>query len=208
MASLEYLFKDFVAQVINLVPLYDAEIKKAKWISPDAERVLSMRGAATTAGALLVHSTLGWHEPDEVHARYKAMFAYEPITSTELDDLRRLWILRHSVAHNAGYVTAFDAVRAELPQVSDKVVDVDETFISDTYTFLLPIARRVAEGVGGRVVTKWLGGRRTAEYARDKEMYKQLKWLAACVESRTHGLPQVTQTQYTTDYGLAHPTPP
>jgi hypothetical protein len=61
MASFGYLLKDFVAKAVDLTAVIDPKVQKAKWMEVDAAKVLASRIAATTPGAMLVHSTLGWH---------------------------------------------------------------------------------------------------------------------------------------------------
>lgn len=205
MAALEFLFKDFVASVIDLVPTFDEAILQAKWLEVDAKRVLSLRSASTTAGSVLLHGTLGWHDADTVNKRYSALFQKAPIENSEVPDLDRLWLLRHSVAHNAGFVTAYDSVRGGMTDLADAVADIDGTFLSESFDFLSTIASRVAEVVGDQVVLAWLKSRIPAgkNYQRDKDTYKRLKLLATIVKSRTAELPSVTKGNYSRDWQKA-----
>jgi len=159
MASLEYLLKDFIARVIDQVPTFDDKILEAKWITVDAERVLSARTAPTSPGALLFHTTLGWQDPDEVNRRYSHLFQAAPIEATDIQTLKSLWILRHSVAHNAGFVAGADAARGYLPDLSARVADITAEHVEEAFGFLCPIARRIAERVGDRILLTWLGTR-------------------------------------------------
>jgi len=205
MAALEFLLKDFVASVVDLVPTFDEPLLQAKWLEVDAKRVLSLRSASSTAGSVLLHSTLGWHDADSVNKRYSALFQKAPIETSEIPTLDRLWLLRHSVAHNAGFVTAYDAVRGDMPALAESVADIDDVFLSESFTFLCGIARRVAEVVGDAVVVAWLKTRVPAErnYQRDKATYKKLKLLATFVESRARELPSITKGSYTADWARA-----
>jgi len=207
MAALEFLFKDFVASVADLVPTFDEVLAQAKWIQVDARRVLSFRSASSTAGAgaILLHPTQGWHEPADVNDRYSALFKRAPISKAEIPALERLWILRHSVAHNAGFVTTHDAIRGGLPELAEGVADIDAEYLGQTFDFLCGIARRIAEEVGDAVVQAWLKTRTSAgaDYNRDKEMYSALKQLATYVDSRTKDLPQITKGYYTEDFKRA-----
>lgn len=205
MAALEFLFKDFVASVVDLVPTFDDAVLQAKWLDVDAKQVLSLRSASSTAGSVLLHGTLGWHDADTVNKRYSALFQKAPIESSEIPDLDRLWLLRHSVAHNAGFVTAYDSVRGGMPDLADEVADIDDIFLSDSFDFLCGIARRVAEVVGDAVVLTWLRSRVPAgeNYNRDKETYKKLKLLASFVNSRVAELPSITKGAYSQDWQRA-----
>ncbi|MFQ5891082.1 MAG: hypothetical protein ACE5JR_13730 [Gemmatimonadota bacterium] len=206
MAALEFLFKDFVASVVDLVPTFDDAILQAKWLDVDAKQVLSLRSASSTAGSVLLHGTLGWHDAETVNKRYSALFQKAPIENSEIPDLDRLWLLRHSVAHNAGFVTAYDAVRGGMPHLADAVADVDGTFLSDSFDFLCGIAGRVAEVVGDAVVLMWLKSRVPAgkNYQRDKATYKQLKLLATFAKSRTAELPSITKGRYSKDWEMSN----
>jgi hypothetical protein len=202
MASLEFLLKDFVARVIDVVPIFDEALIKADWLRVDTARILSIRSAVTTAGALLLHPTIGWQQPEMANRRYKDLFSSQPILPDEVQDLDRLWILRHSVAHNAGFVSAYDAARAGFPHIADKVADIDEEFILETFDFLARIAERVAQGVGETVLCKWLASRKALgpNYARDKDIYTALKLLSTFVDSRAQDLPRITKGPYTRDF--------
>ena len=202
MASLEFLLKDFVARVIDVIPTFDEALIRAEWLRVDTARILSMRSTVTTAGALLLHPTVGWQQPEIANRRYKELFSSQPILADEVQELDRLWILRHSVAHNAGFVSAYDAARAGFPHIADKVADIDEEFILETFKFLVDIAERVAQGVGDTVLCRWLASRKTLgpNYIRDKEIYTALKLLSTFVDSRAQDLPRITKGPYTMDF--------
>ncbi len=205
MASHEYLLKDFVAQVIQIVDIFDDRIKEAKWITIDSTHVLSARSVQTHVGAMLLHSTLGWHDPRDVNRRYKNLFRYQPIDPAEYEAMDRLWILRHSVAHNAGLVIAHDAVRIDLPRLSSQVVDINAAFIEEAFNFLCCIARRLAEQIGDRVLLEWLRSRvkMGKDWPRDKRLYTWMKLLATFVQSRAKALPKITKGQYIKDFNQA-----
>ncbi len=207
MASLEYLLKDFIARVVDLIPTYDDRIREAKWITTtiDAERVLSARTAPTSPGALLLHATLGWHEPEEVIKRYSGLFQRAPIETAEIEPLKALWVLRHSVAHNAGFVAGPDAVRSRLPHLSERVAHITADHIDQAFQFLSPIARRVAEVVGSQILITWLRTRVPAgrDFGRDRDIYGQLRLLSIFVDSRAQTLPGITNAMYERDFGQA-----
>lgn len=204
MASFEYLLKDFVARAIDVTDLYDERLKKAKWVDVDVARVLGSRITTMSVGAMLIHPTLGWHHPEQVNARYEGLFQYRPIQEGEVEYLNRLWILRHTVAHNAGFLTAHDAARLGASSLSEKVVAIDDTFISEAFDFLRPTARRIAEEIGGRILNEWLSTRvPEPNYVRDAQTYAALKHLATCLESRPGDLPDRTEADYLADQQAA-----
>ena len=206
MASLEYLFKDFIAQVVDLVPLYDDQIQKAEWISVDARHILSARTTRASPGGMLLHPTMGWQTADSVNQRYKNLFKFEPVAADEVKTLDQLWVLRHSVAHNAGLVTSHDAARSDMPHLSGEVASIDDAFLKDAFEFLCIIASRLAEKVGDRVVQQWLKSKRSSgkDYKRDKLLYTYLRWIATYVGSRSKDLPKVGKGLYSEDWNRAN----
>jgi hypothetical protein len=201
MASFEYMLKDFIAQIVDTTDIFDSRLKAQKWIWVDIERVLSQRVARTTASALLIHPTLGWHEPEEVNKRFKQVLGTKVIERDEMPTLSRLWIIRHSVAHNAGFVSGPDAARLGSSALNEKVAAVDQTYMTVAFDFLCTIARRVAEVCGGAVLTQWLGSLDDlpADYARDGDTYGRLKLLATFLASRPRDLPAFGEADYVND---------
>ena len=201
MASFEYMLKDFLAQVVDATDIFDPQLRSQKWIWVDVDRVLSQRVARTTVGALLIHPTLGWHDPEEVNSRFRQILGNQVIERDEIPTLARLWIMRHSVAHNAGFVTGPDAARLGSAGLSEKVVAVDENYVRLAFDLLCSIARRVAELCGGAVLTQWLRSLQDlpADYARDGYAYDRLKLLATFVDSRPKDLATFGEDDYLRD---------
>lgn len=202
MAAFEYMLKDFVAQAIDSTTVLDETVQDAKWIEVSAAKILASRSTATTPGAMLVHSTLGWHTPEKVNERYTSLFGKKPIDSAEIPDLERLWILRHSVAHNAGYITSYDSSRLNAAGLADSVANIDAAFISETKNFLIPIGERLATEVGPGLLSRWFSSLKGegADYERDKITYERLKALATMVQSRTREVQQPTEQDYINEF--------
>lgn len=201
MASYEYMLKDFLAQTVDTADIFDHKLSKQKWINVDVDRVLSQRVAQTTVGSLLIHPTTGWNDPDQVNQRYKYILGNEIILSSEIPTLHRLWILRHSVAHNAGFVTGHDASRIGSAGISQKVINTDDDFIADVFGFLQDIAKRVADCCGRSALHQWLTSTLSldADYERDRLIYERFKWLGTYLPSRPKALPDFTEQDYLTD---------
>ncbi len=168
----------------------------------DVERALVFRYAFPSPGTLLIHPTQGWHDPSTANARYVELFSYETIIADAIPRLRQLWILRHSVAHNAGFVTAYDARRGGMPALAEHVAAIDAKFIAESFEFLLEITRRLAKEVGGRILNKWFADIQDSgkDYPRDRDTYSTLKLITTCVESRSKGLPKILKGTYTSDF--------
>lgn len=201
-ASFEYLLKDFIAKVIDSTDMLDEKLKKSRWIEVDAGKVLASRTIAATPGAILIHPTMGWHSPEIVNRRYTELFQHQAIESGEQQNLERLWILRHSVAHNAGFVIHHDAMRIGTGALSEKVVNIDEFFLEGTFNFLTPIARRMAEVIGDeKVLLKWLKEAKKSDpdYVRDEITYQKLKKLATYINRRPKDLSDFTEHDYQKD---------
>ena len=204
MAAFEYMLKDFVAKAIDATSAFDEKVKVQDWLSITTERVLAQRVVQASIGSTLVHPTLGWHSPETVNERFKSLCNIAPIAGTELRTLAILWIIRHSVAHNAGFVTGHDAARINQPALAERVVHINEEYILDAFSFLKVIAERVASNCGKSVMKRWFGTVKEygEDFERDLVPYTKIKNLAACVVGRTHDLPQITEALYTADWAV------
>lgn len=202
MAAFEYMLKDFIAQAVDATTVLDSSIQDAKWIEVSAAKILASRSMATTPGTMLVHSTLGWHTPEKVNERYESLFGQKPIDAGEIPDLERLWILRHSVAHNAGYITSYDASRLSAANLADSIANIDANFISETKDFLIPISERLATVVGSALLSRWFSSLSEdgPDYTRDQNTYKRLKCLATMIRSRTREVPEPTEQDYLNEF--------
>jgi len=202
MAAFEYMLKDFVATVIDATDLWDEALRLQNWIRVDTERLLAHRQAEATVGAMLLHPTQGWHDPREVNRRYKILFQHEPIESVEVSSLERLWLLRHSVAHNAGLVTSYDGARMGAPGLGGNVVHIDSEYMNQAFGLLTDIGRRLATGVGSRILQEWFKSVKELgqDYSRDRDTYERLKHLATFMESRPTSLPAFDEAAYKADF--------
>ena len=201
MASYEYMLKDFLARIIDIVDVFDQKLIKPKWVNVDTERILSQRVAQTTVGSLLIHPTLGWQDPDQVNERYQSVLGNKIILPSEIPTLNRLWILRHSVAHNAGFVTSPDAGRIGSAGISEKVINTDDDFMRQAFEFLKPIAERLADCCGRSALQQWLNSTvdLDANYDRDHSIYERLRLIGTYLPSRPESLPEFTEQNYLAD---------
>lgn len=205
LAAFEYMLKDFIAKVIDSCDIIDDKIQKSKWVEVDAGRVLASRAVAATPGSILIHPTMGWHYPETINARYQELFAHQAIDGGEISTLKKLWILRHSVAHNAGFVTHHDASRLGTSSLSECVVDIDGQFISDAFDFLCPVAQRISTVIGDKILLTWMSTviPQGEDFARDQDAYARIKSLSSYVKSRTQDLPALTISDYSSDFARA-----
>ncbi len=199
MAAFEWCIKDFFAQVIDATDLFDDKVEDAKWIVVEKSRLLAQREATASIGAILIHPTQGWHDTANLQGRYSDFFAASPLSNAEADTLERLWILRHSVAHNAGFVTNHDAYRMRAPALSERSVRIDEPFLNEAYGFLTGIVRRLGDPVGSAIMKRWLTEKSIGLFSDDVLTYRALKHITAVVEGRNTDLPEIDEAMYQAD---------
>jgi hypothetical protein len=204
MAAFEYMLKDFFAKTLDATNIFDDKIKGSDWLKVTTEQLLMQRIVQTSIGSTLVHPTMGWHSPDIVNSRFHGFFGNKPITGDKLATLSKLWILRHSVAHNAGFVTAHDAARIKQVNVSERVVNIDADFIGETYQFLVEIAGELALRCGKGILAQWIKSMMEygSNYDRDEITYGRIKLLGVCEKSRTQELPEMTSAMYQADWSI------
>ncbi len=199
MAAFEWCIKDFLAQVIDATDLLDETVQECKWIELDRSRILAQRETASSPGALLVHPTGGWHDGREVNKRFSMLMQAAPIDNAEMQTLDRLWLMRHSVAHNGGLVTHHDAYRMGAIALAGKTVRIDETYISRAIEFLGVIVSRLGGNVEAKLIGRWMTERSTGDYAGDASAYETLKLLTTVITSRSADLPVVGAADYADD---------
>ena len=66
-----------------------------------------------------------------MNSRFKDVFKREPIAADEIQKLRDLWIIRHSIADNGGFVTQADARRLRSPTLSERQVLKDAVRVQE-----------------------------------------------------------------------------
>jgi hypothetical protein len=199
MAAFEWCIKDFVAQAIDATDLFDNTVQECKWIELDRSRILAQRETASSPGALLVHPTGGWHDGREVNKRYSILMQAAPIDNSEMRTLDRLWLMRHSVAHNGGLVTHHDAYRMGATGLAGKTVRIDASYIAKAIEFLGVIVSRLGGQVEAKLIDRWITERSTGDYAADAPVYGKLKLLTTVVMSRSADLPTVGAADYAAD---------
>lgn len=203
MASFEWCLKDFVAQLVDATDLFDDKVDEAKWIQVEKSGVLASREVSTSAGAVLIHPTQGWHDPSNVNNRYTHFFGRALLDKKQSAALERLWLLRHSVAHNAGYVTSHDAYRMQAPSLSDKAVRIDGEFLRQTWEFLGTVVRRLQNPIGEHIVFEWCSRKAAGDFDSDQAVYRRLKHVTFAVESRSKSLPHIDERMYVADRATA-----
>jgi hypothetical protein len=144
---------------------------------------------------------MGWHDTDEVNQRFQTLFERQIFEKEEAQRLQRLWIIRHSVAHNGGYVTHHDAYRLQAPTLREAAIAMDYAFLKETTDFLRGIVLKLEHDkpIADRVVGEWIRRKATGSWPDDKVAYKRIRAIVTVVRKRTDDLPNVTKKIYSAD---------
>lgn len=199
MASFEFAMKDFLAQTIDATHIYDDEVKAWDWLQIDVATVLGTREGLGRLGAVLVHPLQGWQTPETMNNRYRDVFKREPIASDEIGPLRDLWVVRHSIAHNGGFVTAPDARRLRSTELRERQVLVDLPYLEASVELLRRIVLRLERIVGPALLAKWFKEGAAGAWEHDCSDYSRLKLMTTCLASRPKDLADPTEAEYLTD---------
>jgi hypothetical protein len=119
----------------------------------------------------------GWQVPETMNSRYREIFDRQPIAADEIPSLRDLWIVRHSIPHNGGFVTQPDARRLRTHTLAEKQVLIDLDFVQQATTFLRTIVGRLESAVGPSLLRKWFQDAATGVWAHDQIDYLRLNFL-------------------------------
>ncbi len=207
MATFEFTIKDFVAQILDETHIYDDEVGSWDWIKVDLRTVLATRQGTGRIGSVLIHPLLGWQNPADINKRYRDVFRKPIVWDKEEQILRDLWIVRHSVAHNGGFVTEPDARRLRSAPLTNKPILIDSEYLEATTGFLRGIVGRLNTIIGPVVMKHYFERAATRDWTQDQTSYTRLKLITTYVESRPQPLPQIAQSMYTADEA-ANPPPP
>ncbi len=201
MAAFEFCVKDFIAQAIDSSDLFDEKVNDAKWIDVSKSRILAQRESAVNVGAILIHPLLRWHDTDELNLRFSTFFQHQLLERKEAQTLQRLWILRHSVAHNSGFVTGHDAYRLQAPTLTESAIEMDYPFLKDAVDFLRGVVLKFEHGqpIGDAVLGEWLNEKATGVWADDKDAYRRVRSVVTVVRKRTDPLPTFTKGMYSAE---------
>jgi hypothetical protein len=201
MASFEFCVKDFVAQVIDSSDVFDEAVNQCKWIDVDKSRILAQRDVAGSVGAMLIHPLLGWHDTEEMNRRFETLFQYRLLDDAEAQTLQRLWIIRHSVAHNGGFVTHHDAYRLQAPSLREAAMEMDLDFLHETVTFLRTIVLKLEHDkpIADAILGAWIRRKATGVWPQDKVAYSRVRAIVTVIRQRTQDLPKVTKGIYSAD---------
>lgn len=84
-------------------------------------------------GHIIADCLPGWHDPEKVNQYFTPLIKnFNFYSSSDIEDLRFLWQLRHSIVHSAGVVTRVDSIKSpRLQAFRGKKLSFEENFITE-----------------------------------------------------------------------------
>lgn len=98
----------------------------------------------------------GWHDPEKVN-KYFSCFSlpYAIYGSDEIERLKTLWQLRHSIVHTGGTLTFADAQKVKsLHGLGGRNIALENNFIFEVSRKLHPLVKSATVGIGKAFKTK------------------------------------------------------
>jgi len=95
-------------------------------------RLLAFRTLSAPVGLVLADSLGSWHNPSRVNSYFHALGVKQDMFSkVEIEDLRVLWQLRHSIVHTGAWITIPDANKVKrLSKFADKPIIFETIFVN------------------------------------------------------------------------------
>lgn len=126
-------------------------------ITIDWSRLAAHRGiGANSIGTLLSDSMTGWHDPERVNRYFGAYkLKFTPYGKDEIEKLKTLWQLRHSIAHTGGTLSLADAQKvSSLNNFGGNQIAFEKQFIFEVARKLHPIVKNTTIGLGSEFKTR------------------------------------------------------
>jgi hypothetical protein len=138
-----------VFELTRLVPAFDVasylkKLEKEYRIEISLGVASSYRGEPAPVGQILADSLGAWHDPERVNGYLRGLASnqVEFYSNADVEDLRTLWQLRHSVVHTAGWVTLPDAQKIPaLRKYGGRQILLEPQFIASVTRRLHPMLR-------------------------------------------------------------------
>lgn len=92
-------------------------------------------------GHIIVDCLPGWHDPEKVNQYFKPLLKnFDFYSSSDIDELKFLWQLRHSIVHSSGVVTRVDSIKSKrMRGFRDKKLSFHDDFIQEVTDCLYDI---------------------------------------------------------------------
>ena len=127
------------------------DLAKESTVSIDLVRLSAYRGIGSKSiGTLLADSITGWHDPKKANGYFSAFgLKFTAFGNDEIEKLRVLWQLRHSIVHTGGTLTLSDAQKVlNLSAHAGKQIAFENNFMFEVARKLHPIVKQTTTGLG------------------------------------------------------------
>ncbi|MBK5943307.1 hypothetical protein [Halorhodospira halophila] len=129
-----------------------------------------------SVGMLVADSLGGWHDPRKVNDHFQAFFKrFNLFGNHDIERLRVLWQLRHSIVHTGGTLTLADAQKVtSLERFGETRIAFENNFIFETARKLHPIVKRSTERLHAKAKGQLLPNR-TEQDLQDIEKFFEVR---------------------------------
>jgi len=176
-----YLFGGVFDRSIHLlgfdIERFFRKIKKNGDFTIDPVRLSAYRGlGAASIGTLLADSLTGWHAPSRVNQFFECFELNNQFWGEqEIEQLRVLWQLRHSIVHTGGTLTRADAQKvAVFSDKGDLQIVFEDNFIFEVARKLHPMVKKATNALGDAFHNK-LKAEIDDQAKRDLERFFEVK---------------------------------
>lgn len=145
------------------------KLAKETNIQVDWSRLAAHRTTgASSVGTLLSDSMSGWHDPERVNKYFNCYgLPYELYGEDEIERLKTLWQLRHSIAHTGGTLTLADAQKVtSLKEIGGRKIAFEKNFVFEVSRKLHPLVKASTEGIGSAFKSKLIQGISESDQAK------------------------------------------
>lgn len=132
-------------------------INKETNLAIDLKLLSSYRGVRAPVGLVIADCLHSWHDPNKVNSYFQCFGGRQQVYSNnDIEKLKILWQLRHSIVHTAGTITIPDSHKLpELRAFGGKNIVFDKNFINEVARKIHPIiysaTKRLEDNVNEKI---------------------------------------------------------
>ncbi|AFY37578.1 hypothetical protein Lepto7376_1221 [[Leptolyngbya] sp. PCC 7376] len=172
------LFEEFDASI------FFKDIGFKKDVNIKSNHLLAYRGDSLSVGILLADNLTDWHNPVSVNSYFNAFgLKVQVFTNHEIELLRNLWQIRHSIVHTAATITKADAQKKQCKQLND-YAGKNIVFKASTMFELKKNLLTLVNGVNKRLEDAFLEKISPDASDQDKNEFKQFFQCGTSVDLR------------------------